>query len=85
MKKTLIFLGLMAFGIYSQAKADSCDGINQGYAEYKLVCAATPEDLNRIVNAVRLTSTWWRFIGAVNIQKKDGFNWQYCQLLYRNN
>jgi hypothetical protein len=84
MKKTIL-LGLMLFAICSQAKADSCDAnINQTYEEYKLVCAETPEDLNRTVNAVRLTKNSWRILGSVIIFKKDSFNFTYCQTLYRN-
>ena len=84
MKKTILILGLLML-VVAQAKADTCDvGINNSYEEYKLVCANTPENLNRNVNAVRLTNRHWRILGSVIIFKQDSFNFSYCQTLYRN-
>jgi hypothetical protein len=84
MKRLGIVLGLLMLA--SLGQATSCDvNIDSAYKEFKLVCAETPEDLNRTVNAVKLTNDNWRLLGAVSITKSGpGPNqFLYCQTLYR--
>ena len=82
-KQLAIILGLLV--VASLGRAGDCPSGDYYYVEYKLVCANTPEDLNRIVNALKLTSNWWKILGGTHIEKLGPRDFSYCQTLIRSN
>lgn len=80
-KRLGIALGLILFT--SLGRAESCDGINTGYKEFKLVCAENVEDFNRGVNGAKMADGGWRLLGSVQIIRTGNTTVLYCQTLYK--